>query len=130
MRNYSYRRTVYMVLLITIVLVYCSIYVFLVLLWEISFGLRHFLLAWDISFFFCRETLSFAVRLFLSPWDFFFWCDTFSFLVRMFLLKISGQPNKKDLAGYVAYAYCCEQRSRKGRCLESIKALVGCVVYD
>ena len=71
--------------------------------------------------FFCRETFSFGVRHILSlfPWGISFpretFSITFSFLVRMFLLKILlpkvkiCRPYKKDLAGYVAYASCCEQ---------------------
>ena len=50
-------------------------------------------------------------------------------------VKISGQPNKKDFAGYVASTQCCEQEffnRKKFRevSFESKKALVGCVAYD
>ena len=89
------------------------IFIFLVSLWEICFR--------------C-ETFFFVVKL-LSRRGFFFWCYTFSFLERMILpkVKISGQTYKKDLAGYLAYAYCCEQdisifwerkkfREKKGFC--------------
>ena len=60
-----------MILLITIVFNFslARIFVFLVLLWEI---------------FFCSETFSFSVRLFLSAQELFFWCETFSFSVRLF----------------------------------------------
>ena len=72
MKNYSYRGTVLMVLLITIVfnLFLVIIFIFLVLL------------RW---MFFRSETISFSVRVFLLPWDFFFQHENFSFCVRLFI---------------------------------------------
>ena len=73
--------------------------------WEtFHFTVRLFMSLWD--FFFQCNNFSFPVRLFLLPRNFFlyFWCHPFSFQVRVFLckVKISGQPYKKDLVGYVA----------------------------
>ena len=97
---------------------------------------RNFPSPWNFSFF---QTFSFLLRPFLFSWH-------FSFLVRIFLvaiilskIKISGQPYKKDLAGYVAFAECCKQdffmfwkkkKLREGRNLESNKALVSFEAYD
>ena len=58
-------------------------------------------------------------------------------LLKMILpkVKISGQPYKKDFAGYVTSTQCCEQEffnRKKFRevSFESKKALVDCVAYD
>ena len=85
MKNYSYKRTVEMFLLITIVFNFfvARICIFLFMLWEIffrsktvSFGVRLFLSVREF-FFWCES--------FLSPWGFYLWCETFDFPVRIYL---------------------------------------------
>ena len=78
------------------------------------FVVRNFLSLLDLFFsfvvryFFPHETFSFPMRLFLTVWYFFLLCKNFFYWKfyprRKFSWKIENfQPDKKDLANYVAY---------------------------
>ena len=126
MKKYSYRRrTVQMVLTITIVfnLLPCFVMRNFLSTWDIFFLRKKF--SFSVRLFFCYEKFSFSIRLFLSLWDFFFPRENFSTQSEKFWSTIQegfGRLRSLCLVMWARFFYSLEKEE-----VRSGKVLISCV---